>query len=351
LGYGRFLAIRSFNAFLTLFVVTLMISGLFNVVLDVNAMTWIEEQVRADVQNYTRQHPGVSEEAVQEYADSRRQFYMRRYQLDKPLIYRILYRTFAALTFDFGFSLYMTAPDGSRDVGAIILSKLPATLSLFLTATIITAVVGIYVGLKAAKKAGSIVDKSVAGFALVTNSIPMWWTGMLFILFFSYYLRIFPSGGMHSLPLPPPGLPRFVDFLQHLMLPLITVVFVSFGGWSYVVRNVVIDVMTQDFVLVARAKGLPESKVLYGHVLRAAAPPIVTMVILGVIGSLGGAIITETVFNWPGMGLLYWAAIGANDLPIIIGEGYIFTFIFVIAMLIADLTYGLLDPRVKVGWG
>jgi len=109
--------------------------------------------------------------------------------------------------------------------------------------------------------------------------------------------------------------------------------------------------MTQDFVLVARAKGLPESRILYGHVLRAAAPPIVTIIILSVLGSLGGAIITETVFNWPGMGMLYWSAISTNDLPVIIAEGYVFTFLFVIAMLIADLIYGLLDPRVKVGWG
>ncbi len=351
MGYGRYLVIRSFNAFLTLFVVTLLISALFNVVIDMYAEAWIREQLQADAQNYIRQHPAASQEEIKAYLATREKIYRERWLLDKPIIYRILMRTFDAMTFNFGPALMLTAPDGSRDTTKIILGRLPNTIVLFLTATIVTAIVGIYIGLKAAKNAGTIMDKSVAAFALITNSVPMWWTGMIFILLFAYYIPIFPSGGTHSLPPPPPGLPSIMDFLWHLALPLITVTFVSFGGWAYVVRNIVIDIMTQDFVLVARAKGLPESRILYGHVLRAAAPPIVTIIILSVLGSLGGAIITETVFNWPGMGMLYWSAISTNDLPVIIAEGYVFTFLFVIAMLIADLIYGLLDPRVKVGWG
>lgn len=350
MGYGRYLVIRSLNAFITLFIVTLLISALFNVVIDMYAEAWIREQLQADLQGYIREHPTATQEQIQEYLKSRERIYRARWMLDKPLVYRILLRTFNAMIFKFDPALQLTAPDGSRDTVKIILGRLPNTIVLFLTSTIVTAIIGIYIGLKAARSAGSLLDKSVAAFALITNSVPMWWTGMLFILIFAYYIPIFPPGGTHSIPPPPPGLPSILDFLWHLALPLITVTFVSFGGWAYVVRNIVIDVMTQDFVLVARAKGLPESRILYGHVLRAAAPPIVTIIILSVLSSLSGAIITETVFNWPGMGMLYWAAISTNDLPVIIAEGYVFTFLFVIAMLIADLIYGVLDPRVKVGW-
>ena len=142
---------------------------------------------------------------------------------------------------------------------------------------------------------------------------------------------------------------KIIDLLWHMTLPLATVVFVSFGAWTYVTRNIVVGTLQEDFVMAARAKGLPERKVLYGHVLRTASPPIVTMSILSLIGSLGGAIITESVFTWPGMGRLYWIALQQGDLRVLLGLTFITTFIFIVAMVLVDLIYGFLDPRVKVG--
>jgi peptide/nickel transport system permease protein len=142
---------------------------------------------------------------------------------------------------------------------------------------------------------------------------------------------------------------QILDLLWHMALPLATVVFVSFGAWTYITRNIVVGTLQEDFVMAARAKGLPERKILYGHVLRTASPPIVTMSILSLIGSLGGAIITESVFTWPGMGRLYWIALQQGDLRVLLGLTFITTFIFVIAMVLVDLIYGFLDPRVKVG--
>jgi len=350
MGVSRYLVVRSLNAFLTLAIITLLISWLFGAVTDFYTQQYITDYIRsiANDPNVRRQFRG-NETALREYLKAEEQRLMSLYGLDKPFIYRVFLRTWMALTFDFGKTARIRALDGSRDVSKVILERLPRTILLFTTATIINILVGVYLGLKAALRAGSMADRTVALYALISNSVPMWWTGMLMILAFSYYLDIFPSGGLTSLP-PPPMPYLIVDMLWHLALPVFTVVLVSFGGWAYVVRNVVIDVIHEDFVLVARAKGLPENIVIYRHVLRAAAPPIVTMIILSLLGSLGGAIITETVFNYPGMGMLYWTAIEQNDLPVIIGLGYIFTFLFVLGMLLADLLYGFLDPRVKVGW-
>ena len=152
-----------------------------------------------------------------------------------------------------------------------------------------------------------------------------------------------------SIPPPEEALERIKDILYHLILPVTTVVFVNFGGWAYVTRNVVLGIFHEDYVMVARAKGVPERRVIFKHVLRSAAPPIVTMTLFALIGSLGGALITEAVFNWPGMGRLYWVAIQQQDVPVLLGTTTVSTILYLLVTVVVDLIYGLLDPRVKVG--
>jgi len=132
-----------------------------------------------------------------------------------------------------------------------------------------------------------------------------------------------------------------------MALPLATVVAVSLGGWAYVVRNVVAMRMGEDFVMVARAKGVPERRVLFGHVLRSASPPLVTMVALSLVNSLGGAIISEAVFGWPGMGLLYWISIANSEVMLLGATTYIIILLFVIVVIALNFLYALLDPRVR----
>jgi len=220
---------------------------------------------------------------------------------------------------------------------------------LFTTATIIVILLGLFLGLKAAQGVGGLLDRSVSVFAMFSNSLPMWWFGMLMILALSYGLNLFPSGGKVSTPPPTDPLLYWIDVLKHMALPLITIVFVSFGSWTYVTRNIVVGTLQEDFVMAARAKGLPERKVVYGHVLRSASPPIITMSIFSLLGSLGGAMITESVFTWPGMGRLYWIALQAGDVKVLLGLTFIFTFLYLVATIAIDLVYGFLDPRVKVG--
>ena len=178
---------------------------------------------------------------------------------------------------------------------------------------------------------------------------------MLMIYVFSFLLSkavgfmVFPPGHMNSVPIPKDPIAYVLDVAWHMVLPVTSMVLVAYGGWALITRNLVIGIMTEDYIMTARAKGLPERKILYGHVLRNAAPPIITMVVLALAGTFGGAIITEAVFSWPGMGQLYWQAVMVMDVPVIMGLLYISTILLVAAILIADILYGVFDPRVKVG--
>ncbi len=152
---------------------------------------------------------------------------------------------------------------------------------------------------------------------------------------------------MHSAPPPTDGLVRFLDLLWHAALPVLTLVLVSVGSWTYVARTIVLNIAQEDFVTVARAKGLPEGLVMRRHIIRVAAPPILTNIILGLAGSLAGAILTETVFNWPGMGRLYYNAVLALDENVIIALTFMFTLLYVVARFVLELLYIVLDPRVR----
>ncbi len=152
---------------------------------------------------------------------------------------------------------------------------------------------------------------------------------------------------MVSVPAKTDPIEYTLDVLYHMALPLFTITLSLFGSWSYTTRNLVLQIMDEDYVYAARSKGLPEKTVLNRYVLRAASPPTVTALALTIIASWQGAIVTETVFNWPGLGLLYFNAIIYLDAPVVIGLTAIYAYLLVLTVFILDLIYGLLDPRVK----
>jgi peptide/nickel transport system permease protein len=164
---------------------------------------------------------------------------------------------------------------------------------------------------------------------------------------FSFVYQIFPARATPSISPSDPG--YFAALLYHMTLPVITIVMIGFGAWAYLVRNFMIGIMQEDFISAKRAMGINQKKIIYGHAIKNAAPPIITILALSLSGSLGGAIITEAVFDWPGMGRLYFEAISVMDLPVIIGATYVLTLFFLISILVADLLYGYFDPRVKTG--
>jgi peptide/nickel transport system permease protein len=249
------------------------------------------------------------------------------------------------LRLDFGQATFLTSDSGSSDVKDILLEKLPRTILLFTTATVIISLIGIFLGAISASKLNSKLDRLTSTFAIISSSFPVWWIGMLMIFAFAFVYQIFPSRATPLIPITDPG--YFVALLYHMTLPLITLVLIGFGAWAYLVRNFVIGILQEDFVTAKRAIGIPEKKILFKHALKNAAPPIVTVLALSLSGSLGGAIITEAVFDWPGMGRLYFEAVNVSDLPVIIGATYVLTAFFLVSIFLADILYGYFDPRVK----
>ena len=251
------------------------------------------------------------------------------------------------MVLDLGKSNYITSDAGSPKVSDIILEKMPKTVLLFTTSTLIVTVIGLYLGAFVGNRSGSLWDRLNSTFAVFSTSFPTWWVGMLMIFAFAFTYHIFPS---RATPLTPPSDPSYVfDLLYHMLLPLITIVLVGFGAWAYTVRYFVVGILGEDYIAAKRTAGISERRIVYSHALRNAAPPIVTVVALSLAGSLSGAITIEAVFDWPGMGSLYYEAIGFLDIPIIIGITYVLTVIFMITVFLTDIIYAYFDPRVKVG--
>ncbi len=341
----KYFALRTFNMILVLVIVVFLLSAAFSTMAEQELEVMVRQKVRGEMQ----QAEGL--ENPDEYREERTEELRKRYNLHLPRWQRVFFSAKDVLTLDFGQAQQMTSSDGSNDVLDIIMEYLPNTILLFTTAAFIYTALGIAVGLKAAQRAGSKLDKFLSLFGMTASSMPMWWVGMIAILIFVYQLGWFPR--------PDPTFPRvaelgYLGFLSALLkkmgLPLITIVFVLFGGRAWVTRNIVTGVLQDDYIMAARAKGVPERKVIYGHTLKTAAPPVVTSAIMALLMSVGGAMISEIVFAWPGMGyLLRLAMFTYTDVPVILGISFITSFMYIFGYYIADLIYGFLDPRVEVG--
>jgi peptide/nickel transport system permease protein len=250
------------------------------------------------------------------------------------------------MVLDLGKSNYLTSESGSANVRDIILEKMPKTILLFTTSTLVITVIGLYLGAFVANRAGSVWDRINSAFAVFSSSFPTWWVGMLMIFAFAFTYHIFPA---RATPLTSPSDPSYaLDLIYHMILPLMTIVIVGFGAWAYIVRYFVVGILGEDYIIAKRAAGIPQKRILYSHALKNAAPPIITVVALSLASSFGGAIIVEAVFGWPGMGSLYYQAIGFFDIPVIIGLTYISTLIFIFTVFLTDIIYAYFDPRVKV---
>jgi peptide/nickel transport system permease protein len=270
------------------------------------------------------------------------------YGLDRPWWTRLPGSVLRVMTLDLGEARTMRAADGSNRVVDIVLERLPNTMLLLTTAMLVTAAIGLALGTYLSTRIGSTLDRVASYVASVSYALPAWWTGIVLILVLSYGLGWLPSGGMYGSPPPEGGMARLLDLAYHAILPVLTLVLVSVGPYVYVVRTITMGVAQDDHVTLARAKGVPDGLLARRHVLRVAAPPIVTGLILGLAGSLGGSILVETVFDWRGMGRLYYEAIvGTPDEGLIVGLTFMFTLLYVGARLLLEVLYVLLDPRVR----
>ena len=237
----------------------------------------------------------------------------------------------------------------TRDVRTVILHAMSRTALLFTTAQLIVIAMGLFLGLQAARRVGGALDRSISFVAMLSASMPMFWLGMLMIWAFHYVLDLFPAVAWEYIPTEVKENPfsLFVWYLHHMTIPLVTIILVSFGGIAWITRNIAISTLQEDFIYTARAKGVPENRVIYGHLLKAISPPVTTMSGLAIVNSLFGAIISEQVFQWPGMGRLYYTALFNGDTKIVIGVTFMFVLLFVIVKFVLDATYGILDPRIR----
>jgi peptide/nickel transport system permease protein len=218
---------------------------------------------------------------------------------------------------------------------------------LFTTSSITVIAIGIVLGSYLAKREGKISDKLVAGLASASLSVPPWWFSMIMIVLFSYFLQIFPA---RSTPLIAPGTPGyFVDLLYHMTLPFITLVIIGFASSVYYTKYIVLRIIEEDYIKTLGIIGLPSRKILLKHALKNASPQLMTMLGLGLTATLGGSILIEEIFDWPGMGNLFYNAIIQNDSPLIIGLVYFFTLLYLLTRLVLDLTLSFLDPRIRTG--
>jgi len=259
--------------------------------------------------------------------DSAREAFRRVNGLDQPLISQFF--TFAINIFrgDFGNSLRFHEPALS-----LVMERMGATLELAIAAMTIAILVGIPTGVVAAYMRNTPVDISVRGVSLLGQAMPSFYLGILSIIIFAVWLRWFPSGGRGT--------------WLHLVLPATTLSFQLVALIARVTRSCMLDVLGQDYIRTARAKGLSERRVVWLHALRNAFIPVLTVIGLQVGFLLGGVIVTETVFSWPGVGRLAVQAIYARDFPVVQTVVFLFAMIFVIVNLIVDLLYAAIDPRI-----
>jgi peptide/nickel transport system permease protein len=330
-------------AVLLLLVVSLGATGFSDDLLNAQ----VNEEIRAFriAQANAIRDPEALEEAVAQRTAELEEFY----GLDQPWYTRMFPQVWRVLRLDLGEARTLRTAEGSNSVSDIVLERLPYTMLLLTTTSIITAIVGLTVGVRMAMRAGTRIDRGMAYFAAISFAVPAWWLGILFILIFAFKLDWLPSGGMYSTPPPEGRIDRWLDLGKHALLPIITLVPVSVGPYIYAVRTMTLSVAQDDHVVLARAKGLPDRTIMRRHILRVAAPPIVTGLVLGLAGTLSGSILTETVFNWRGMGRLYFDAIsGTPDEGVIVALTFVFTLIYVVARFALDILYVVLDPRVRM---
>ena len=265
-----------------------------------------------------------------------------QFGLDKPLAVQFLRYVRDLFTGDLGHSYVYNQP-----VSSLILDRLGPTLLLTGTAAVISMVLGLWLGQKAAWKRDRWFDRIQTGLALTLWSVPTFWLGLLLLLVFAGGLRLFPSGGMRTPGSDATGLAVVIDVAWHMVLPVITMVAVSYAYYLMVMRASVLEEMTADYLTTARAKGLTEDKVRTRHAVPNALLPTVTLVFLTLGGLVGGAVTVETVFSWPGLGYLTFQGLSAPDLPLLQGTYVIFSSIVIVMNFVADLVYRVLDPRLK----
>ncbi|MFN2516999.1 MAG: ABC transporter permease [Pyrinomonadaceae bacterium] len=270
------------------------------------------------------------------------EFIRAKFGLDQPLTRQLWIYLSSVLHGDLGYSLGYQQP-----VFRVILERIPATLLLMLSAILLSTTAGVVLGVEAARRENSFTDRAINTVALLGHSIPSFSIGLLLLIVFALHLGLFPAQNMSSANQEMTGLTYLLDVLRHLALPAVTLAIVQFAQIMRLTRTQMLTVLRENFITTARAKGLKETQVIYGHALRNAMIPLVTALGNDFGTLLSGAVLVETVFAWPGLGRLVIASIAMRDYPVLMGVFLIISISVAVAHLFTDIVYRLLDPRIK----
>jgi peptide/nickel transport system permease protein len=345
----RYVVLRAVSLFLTVVV------GVYLAILIANMGGYVDEirkaQIREQVGATMLADPklrALPPSEVRQVIDQQIELEEKRLGLNRPFILRSFNYLRDALSLSLGRAERLTSDTGSRQVRDVILERLPATLLLFGTTDLVVFFVAIFAALFLSRRYGSFLDKTVIALA-PTSAAPAWFYGIFLILIFASMLRILPFGGMVDVP-PPESAPGYaLSVLKHLVLPvtamLIGSLFIAIYNW----RTFFLIYSSEDYVEVAKAKGLSSGAIERRYILRPTLPPIITSFAFTLISLWSGAIILETVFSWPGLGRLLFQAVGQFDTPVIIGSVVIYAYLLALTVFLLDILYALVDPRVKLG--
>ena len=259
--------------------------------------------------------------------------------LDKPVIVQYFNWLKMLLQGDLGFS-YST----QRPVADMILERLPATATLAGASMVFSLLIAIPLGIFAATKPNSKRDYISGGISMLMMATPNFFVGLVFIYFFAIVFQILPSGGMYSSA---GGAKTFADLAKHMIMPCMVLSFQQIGNWVRHMRSGMLEVMQEDYIRTARSKGLKQKMVIIKHGLKNALIPVITIIGMSIPSLVGGAVVTEQVLGWPGVGSLMVTAIEARDYPVIMGVTVMIAVAVLLANILTDLAYGLVDPRIS----
>lgn len=265
-----------------------------------------------------------------------------RFGLDQPLGTQFVRYLRSVITLDFGLSFRTRLP-----VAEELLSRLPNTLALLGSAFVVTVGVGVSLGIHAARRRGTGTDLTLTAVSTLFNAMPSFLIALLLLLIFGSYWPIFPISNTMSIPPPEGAWLRLLDRIHHFVLPVASVVLSGFGSWFLYTRNHMTQALDADFVLLARAKGLPERQTVYRHAFRSMLGPLTTLVFLSLPGLLTGAVIVEEIFSLRGIGDYLVQATLQHDYPAIQAAFFLIAVVVLLSNFFADLVYALVDPRIR----
>lgn len=348
---ARYTVTRTIALFITIVV------GVYVTVLIANMGGYVDQirigQIREGVALFVGMDPEMRQltlEQRRELIEGQVQIEIQRVGLDRPFPIRSLGYLGNALTLNLGRSEYMTSDSGSRQVRLIILERLASTLVLFATASLMLFFIALFAGLFLSRRYGSMLDRIVIALA-PTSAAPAWFFGIFLILIFAAWLNVLPFGQMVVTPPPESRLDYALSVLKHLILPVSSIVLAAVFLSIYNYRTFFLIFSSEDYVEMAKAKGLSSSTIERRYVLRPTLPTIITQFALLVISVWFGGVILERVFNWPGIGSLIIQGIRQFDTPIIVGVTVIYAYLLAVTVFLLDIVYALVDPRVKIDAG